>query len=44
MLGHLAMNDRAWRVYPYRRVVLVAYMGIQLTKQTLWICFALVES
>jgi len=27
MLGHLAMNDRAWRVYPYRWVVLVAYMG-----------------
>jgi MFS family permease len=34
-----AMTD-AWTVYPYRWVVLVAYMLIQLTMQTLWICFA----
>lgn len=34
------MHERAWRVYPYRWVVLVVYMGIQLTMQTLWICFA----
>jgi MFS family permease len=35
-----AMTDHAWTVYPYRWVVLVAYMLIQLTMQTLWICFA----
>ena len=34
------MNDRTWRVYPYRWVVLVVYMLVQLTMQTLWICFA----
>jgi MFS family permease len=34
------MNERAWRVYPYRWVVLAVYMLIQLTMQTLWICFA----
>jgi MFS family permease len=35
-----AMHERTWRVYPYRWVVLVVYMLIQLTMQTLWICFA----
>lgn len=34
------MDERAWRVYPYRWVVLVVYMLIQLTMQTLWIGFA----
>lgn len=34
------MHERAWRVYPYRWVVVGVYMGIQLTMQTLWICFA----
>ena len=30
-----AMHERAWRVDPYRWVVLVTYMLIQLTMQTL---------
>jgi MFS family permease len=39
-MEHTATTEPAWRVYPYRWVVLVVYLLIQLTMQTLWICFA----
>jgi MFS family permease len=34
------MSEEAFRTYPYRRVVLAAFMGVNLTIQTLWIAYA----
>ncbi len=34
------MDDKTYRVYPYRWVILGMFMLINLTIQTLWICFA----
>ncbi|HMN61419.1 MAG TPA: hypothetical protein PJ988_13690, partial [Anaerolinea sp.] len=34
------MDVKTYRVYPYRWVILGVFMLINLTIQTLWICFA----
>jgi len=34
------MPDQTYKVYPYRWVILAVFMLINLTIQTLWICFA----
>lgn len=34
------MGQTSYRVYPYRWVILVAFMLVNLTIQILWICFA----
>ncbi len=34
------MTEKTYQVYPYRWVILGVFMFINLTIQTLWICFA----